>query len=171
MSVRTDYSMLDAVGRAVLDRSCHFLPNALLVIRMHGIEEVLVRYVDLPRLITEDPKGLVGPSQRVPVQVPQIAKLKLPTAEVRDALRRSEVFLAFSNLVHREFLLSDIAADTAVTPEFPVFDEERHAAHTDEAQRSILADAAIFEVAERMLSGEYRALFGPGARQWDGIGA
>src|SRR2546423_1817625 len=95
-SVGTDYSMLDAVARAVADRSCHFVPNARPIVRMHGLEEVLVRRIDLPWLVTEDAKGLIRPLQRVLVQVSRLTNVKLPAADVGEVLRRREAILAFS---------------------------------------------------------------------------
>src|SRR3984893_2774861 len=88
--VRANYSMLDALARAVVDRPGHFLTDASPVIRMHGLEEILVRYLDLARLIAEDSKGLVRPPERVLIQVAQIAEVALPAPEERDALRRRE---------------------------------------------------------------------------------
>src|SRR6266478_2502488 len=88
----------------------------------------------------------------------QVVVEAVPIRQAGEGVEPGEV----GEALLRTLALGDIAADTTVTPEFPVF-EERHAAYTDEAHRSVLAGAAIFEVAERLPRGEYRAVFGPGA--------
>jgi hypothetical protein len=90
LAVRAQNPMFDAVLDPFFEGAPHRLANERPVLRMHGLEEVVVRHLDASGLVPENAEDLVRPSKRVPVQVVEVAQVELPETQMGDALSQHQ---------------------------------------------------------------------------------
>src|SRR5688500_5572227 len=82
--------MFNEVRDPMRQRARDSLPDADCVFRRHRSKERLVRRRKSPWCMTEDSVDLIGPPYGVAVNILQVAKLQLPTTQVRERLGARE---------------------------------------------------------------------------------